>query len=56
MNETTADILQYCKENNITNYTDFLKWCKENKKSWYRIMCAENEFDHPIGDFIKSQR
>ncbi len=54
MNNTTLDILQYCKENNVTNYADFLIWCKNNRKDWFREMCDETFENHEITDYFQS--
>ncbi|MBQ8603726.1 MAG: hypothetical protein IJ410_02625 [Oscillospiraceae bacterium] len=36
---TGDEIINFIKENKITNYSEFLIYCKNNNKKWFLKMC-----------------
>lgn len=51
--EKYNEMIQYCKENNITNYAEFVDYCNDNKYDWFKILCDETEEMHIMVDYFK---
>lgn len=34
-----GEMIDYCKANNVTSYSDLLEYCREERFDWFRVLC-----------------
>lgn len=47
------EMIDYCKENNVTSYSDLLEYCSEQRFDWFRVLCDNGTI--VIKEYLKSR-
>ena len=53
MTDKIADIIKYCKSNNVYSFSKLLDYSIEKRKDWFKIVCNAS-YGRVIRDYIKS--
>lgn len=46
------DMMRFCIDNDVTNFSDLLLYVSENEESWFRVLCDNGTY--VIKEFLKS--
>lgn len=48
-----SEMIDYCKDNNITSYSDLLEYCRSNHFDWFRVLCDNGTI--VMKEYLKSR-
>lgn len=49
-----SEMIDFCNDNDITNYSYFLTYCRHSNYSWFRVLCDSGTF--VIKEFLKNRK
>lgn len=49
-----SEMIDYCEEYNIYNYSDLLKYCRMERFDWFRVLC-DNNGTVVMSEYLKSR-